>query len=95
MLRVTMSLESNPPTLHTYIFIHIGIDAIIKASKIGEASTKIKVEIVYSCDSCSAAMLQKTFVLKISCHPYPDAVMSKIKSLYRLIPQNLFSSTFY
>ena len=45
MLRVTMSLESNPPTLYTYIFIHIGIDAIIKALKIGEASTKIKVEI--------------------------------------------------
>ena len=42
---VSRKLESNPPTLHTYIFIHIGIDAIIKASKIGEASTKIKVEI--------------------------------------------------
>ena len=45
MLRVSMSLESNPPTLYTYIFIYIGIDAIIKTSKIGEVNTKIKVEI--------------------------------------------------
>ena len=43
MLRVSISLESN--TLYTYIFIDIGIDEIIKTSKIDEASTKIKVEI--------------------------------------------------
>ena len=45
MLQVSMSLESNPSILYTNISIYKGIDAIIKTSKIGKASAKIKVDI--------------------------------------------------
>ena len=44
MLLVSMSLESNPSTSYTDSFIYIGIDAIIKTSKIGEDSNKINVD---------------------------------------------------
>ena len=44
MLRVSMSQESNLSTLCSYIFIYIGIDAIIKTWKIGEDINKINVD---------------------------------------------------
>ena len=48
-----------------------------------------KLTLTWACwnDLCSAAVLQKNIVLKISSDPYPVAFMDKSKSLYRLSTQ--------
>ena len=49
---------------------------------------KLTLTWAYWDDLSSAAVLQKTFALKLSYDPYPVAFMGKSKSLYRLNTQN-------
>ena len=75
MLRVSMSLECNPSTLFSYIHIYMGRGALINTSKIGEASTKINVDISLLEWLMLRSHAAENDLKKINSDPYQGAFM--------------------
>ena len=70
MVRVNKSIQNNPSTLYTYIFIHKGLNGIKQTSQYRKKRFHKFTGTNYAPQPCC----RKTFVLKISCDPYPDAL---------------------